>query len=67
MQRNKHQVLLGLLSEKIVCHTTGHWSVSLCRRHVDGLVQERRNSSALAVELSLSCINPSMCGSEWCL
>ena len=28
--------------------------------HVDGLVQERRNSSALAMELRLSCTNPSM-------
>ena len=28
--------------------------------HVDGLVQERRNSSALAMELHLSCTNPSM-------
>ena len=28
--------------------------------HVDGLVQERRNSSALAMEFRLSCINPSM-------
>ena len=27
---------------------------------VDGLVQERRNSSALAMELRLSCTNPSM-------
>ena len=27
---------------------------------VDGLVQERRNSGALAMELRLSCINPSM-------
>ena len=31
--------------------------------HIDGLVQERRNSSALAMELRLSCINPS----TWCL
>ena len=30
------------------------------RRHVDGVVQERRNSSALAMELRLSCTNPSM-------
>ena len=29
--------------------------------HVDGLVQERRNSTANALELHLSCINPSMC------
>ena len=28
--------------------------------HDDGLVQERRNSSALAMELRLSCINPSI-------
>ena len=26
--------------------------------HIDGLVQERRNSSALALELHLSCTNP---------
>ena len=29
--------------------------------HIDGLVQERRNSSALAMELCLSCTNPSIC------
>ena len=29
--------------------------------HVDGLVQERRNSSAVAMELRLSCINPPSC------
>ena len=28
--------------------------------HIDGLVQERRNSSALAMELRLSSINPSI-------
>ena len=27
---------------------------------IDGLVQERRNSSALAVKLRLSCTNPSI-------
>ena len=27
--------------------------------HIDGLVQERRNSSANALELRLSCTNPS--------
>ena len=26
--------------------------------HIDGLVQERRNSSALAMELHISCTNP---------
>ena len=29
-------------------------------RHVDGLMQERRNSIANALELRLSCINPSI-------
>ena len=28
------------------------------RDHIDGLVQERRNSSALAMELRISCTNP---------
>ena len=36
---------------------------SCCKQQIDGLVQERRNSSALAVELRLSCINPSKCHS----
>ena len=30
--------------------------------HIDGLVQERRNSSALALELRLSCTDPSIYG-----
>ena len=30
-------------------------------REIDGLVQERLDSSALAVELRLSCFNPSKC------
>ena len=30
-------------------------------QYIDGLVQERRNSSALAMELRLSCTNPSIC------
>ena len=29
--------------------------------HIDGLMQERRNSGVLAMELRLSCINPSIC------
>ena len=28
--------------------------------HIDGLVQDGRNSSALAMELCLSCTNPSI-------
>ena len=30
----------------------------LASQHIDGLMQERRNSSPLAMELRLSCINP---------
>ena len=33
----------------------------LCIYHFDGLVQERRNSIANALELRLSCTNPSTC------
>ena len=32
-----------------------------CAHDFDGLVQERRNSSVLAMELRLSCTNPSIC------
>ena len=32
--------------------------------HIDGLVQERRNSSALAMDLCLSCTNPPICPRE---
>ena len=31
---------------------------TLMHVYINGLVQERRNSSALAMELRLSCINP---------
>ena len=31
------------------------------QKHIDELVQERRNSIALAMELRLSCTNPSTC------
>ena len=33
-----------------------------CKDHIDGLVQESFNSSALAMELRLSCTNPSIYG-----
>ena len=42
------------------CPPPSHHLSSL---YLDGLVQERRNSSALAMELRLSCIKPSIsCG-----
>ena len=36
--------------------------------NIDGLMQERRNSIAEALELRLSCINPSICSIQlaWC-
>ena len=34
--------------------------VALLQQHIDGLVQERRNSIALAMELRLFCTNPSI-------
>ena len=37
--------------------------VMLMSLHFNGLVQERRNSSALAMELRISCANPSICES----
>ena len=45
------------------------WSTISIGQYIDGLVQERRNSSALAVDLRLSCINPSICTlkSEQCV
>ena len=37
------------------------------QQHIDGLVQERCNSSALAMELCLSCINPPIrCVADGC-
>ena len=35
-------------------------STERSHNHFDGLVQERRNSIALAMELRLSCTNPSI-------
>ena len=44
------------------CALIWHWL------HIDGLVQERRNTSALEMELSLSCISPSICSlGEQCI
>ena len=33
--------------------------------HIDGLVQERRNSIVKALKLRLSCTNPSICNSQY--
>ena len=45
-------------------HPCGWWCQAICSHrndyNFDGLVQERHNSSALAMELRLSCTNPSI-------
>ena len=43
-------------------HITTYHDVENCylHHHFDGLVQERRNSSALAMKLRLSCTKPSI-------
>ena len=44
----------------------GGWRTVIGPWDIDWLVQERRNSSALAMELRLSCLNPSICPpSSW--
>ena len=50
-----HALIPGILCWKETILT--RWGLD----NIDGLVQERRNSSALAMELRLSCTNPSIC------
>ena len=46
---------------KVPCYNKDDCIVQdLYKAYIGGLVQERRNSSALAMELRLSCTNPSM-------
>ena len=40
--------------------STGANKFHFCERHIDGLMQERRNSIANTLELCLSCTNPSI-------
>ena len=53
------------LLDTVVVHDGIHESLASCMKvhgnNIDGLVQERHNSSALAMELRLSFINPSIC------
>ena len=54
--RKRFKNLVGLDSvEKVSPHPEVYY-----QEHFDGLVQERCNSTALAVELRLSCTNPSI-------
>ena len=56
----KYDIMFNLL---IKCHYRNDFVFYfvLMWRHIDGLVQERRNSSALAMELRLSCTKPLTC------
>ena len=52
-------IFLGIYcSSVIACSSSTAEPYYLCDNDVDVLVQERRNSSALAMELCLSCMNP---------
>ena len=42
-------------------------TIELILHNMDGLVQDKCNSSALAMELHFSCTNPSICHSNTCL
>ena len=42
-------------------HVNTEFCLWMTIAYTDGLVQERRNSSALAMELRLACTNPSIC------
>ena len=64
-----HHYELGLLGAVSIkrCHPTSKgFPIIKIRQshshHIDGIVQERRNSSALAKELHLPCINSSIYG-----
>ena len=51
-------VISGFLVQRAI--NMNSVSMSLCHLYIDGLVQERHNSIANALELRLSCINPSI-------
>ena len=52
-------MLLCFPSTTVVTGVIG-WIQDIVMEHIDGLVQERRNSIANALELHLSCTNPSI-------
>ena len=49
-----------------LCYLGNHSPRGFESNDIGGLVQERRNSSALAMELCLSCSNPSISGMSQC-
>ena len=56
MRANNVSLWLWIKIWVCYCWVGGMWRIN----HIDGLVQERRNSSALAMELRLSRTNPSI-------
>ena len=48
----------------IILHKSQQYYRSKHKWHINGLVQARYNSTANALQLHLSCINPSMCNSQ---
>ena len=60
LERHKNNLSMTLCNTVITPITN-----TLCiHLFIDGLVQERPNSSVLAMELCLSCTNPSICLSD---
>ena len=54
-------------ANRIPSYTHTHIERPVSCLNIDGLVQERRNSSALSMEMHLSRIEPSLCGRGLCL
>ena len=52
-------IFLGMKTFEVISVTCLCWNTDY-PLHIDGLVQERRNSSVLAMELCLCCTNPSI-------
>ena len=58
------QWLCPVMSQ-IHCWSMVSFALDIRKKKVNGLVQERHNSIANALELRLSCTNPSMCQVSW--
>ena len=56
-----HEHVLQIIFMKTSCKIAPRWMPQNTCEDIDGLVHERCNSSALAMEFSLSCINPLIC------
>ena len=59
-ENSVNTITADALAPSIAMSSTG-MALTIDRINIHRLVQERRNSSALAMELHLSCTNPSIC------